>query len=161
MENLAIQKGEIVQAQYPNSFILSADTVVQYKDNVLGKPATWDEAHRMLSLLNGKMHCVITGVSVLYKNRHFSASCTTKVWFRKLSKAFLEAYIKTGEPMDKAGAYGIQGLGALCVKRIDGDYFNVVGLPLNDVNRLLQRAGFHKHPEASKKIVQRELLIKS
>ncbi len=123
--------------------ILAADTIVVINGNILGKPATVEEAYDMLSLLSGKWHEVMTGVSVidtktLSKQSHVEI---TKVKIRGLEKDIILRYINSGEPFDKAGAYGVQGLGALLVEEIEGDFFNVVGLPLYRTSIMLKKAG--------------------
>lgn len=116
-----------------NMLIISADTVVVSDGEILGKPADEAEARKMLGALSGKSHEVITGICVFRLDDAFSVcdSVVTKVTFKQLDDELIKAYVKTGEPMDKAGAYGIQGRGALLCERIEGDYFNVVGLPVS------------------------------
>jgi len=110
----------------------------------MGKPHTGEEARRMLTLLSGKAHSVITGFTIMDTNtkKKLSKSVETKVYLRKLTVSEIEAYIKTGEPLDKAGAYAIQGIGAIIVKKIEGDYFNVMGLPLCSLTEALKNSGF-------------------
>ena len=113
-------------------YIIGADTVVVFNGNIIEKPKTEDEAEKMLGMLSGNKHEVYTGVCI-FRISDSTAVCRyekTVVEFKELSEDTIRAYVKTGEPMDKAGGYGIQGLGALLVKGIEGDYFNVVGLPL-------------------------------
>ncbi len=117
--------------------VIGADTVVAIDGEILGKPADKADAARMLRRLSGKTHSVFTGVTVIKNGAEHSFCSETKVTFYPLSDAEINRYIATGEPMDKAGAYGIQGYGSLLVERIDGDYFNVVGLPVSRLNRLL------------------------
>lgn len=121
--------------------IVAADTLVVYRHHVLGKPRDRRDAARMLSLLSDRWHTVVTGICVhdAGTGRTRTAAATTRVRFRRLSAASIRRYVASGEPMDKAGAYGIQGLGALLVDRIDGCYFNVVGLPLAMLDALLKR----------------------
>lgn len=118
--------------------VIGADTIVAYGNRVLGKPENEEDARRMLHLLSGKVHSVITGVCIRYDQCVHTFHCETKVHFYTLSDDDIDAYIKTGEPMDKAGAYGIQGKGALFVERIEGSYTNVVGLPVEMVARKLR-----------------------
>ena len=117
--------------------MLGADTIVVYDGEILGKPVDENEALDMLMLLSGRRHEVYTGVSLLWEaggeERQKTFSCQTSVYMYENDRDFLKRYIATGEPLDKAGAYGIQGMGALLVERIDGDYNNVVGLPLSRV----------------------------
>ena len=141
VRQISLEKAQAVAAQAdPNTVVIAADTVVALDGVVLGKPADKEEAFRMLSLLSGNRHQVYTGLTVLRGEQVFSQWEETAVTFRSLTAEEIEAYIATGEPMDKAGAYGIQGLGALLVSNIDGDYFNVMGLPVYRLGRML--AGF-------------------
>lgn len=120
--------------------IISADTVVVSEGEILTKPADFEDARRILTSLSGKWHEVITGICVTRLNDAFSVcrSVTTRVKFRELSAVEIEEYINTGEPMDKAGAYGIQGRGAILTEGIEGDYFNVVGLPVSVLCEVLR-----------------------
>ncbi|MDP4180793.1 MAG: Maf family protein [Bacillota bacterium] len=127
-----------------SSLIIAADTVV-VKDNIMGKPENEAAAFQMLETLQGQWHEVITGVAVIESDtkkvsREFEK---TFVKMKPLSRMEIESYINSGEPMDKAGAYGIQGLGALLVEKIEGCYFNVVGLPLNRLNMMLEKFGIY------------------
>ncbi len=124
-----------------DALIVAADTVVVLDNKILGKPRDEEDAFNMLSSLSGREHTVFTGVAVAYRDKLSSFAEETKVTFRKLSDDTIRAYIKTGEPMDKAGAYGIQNKGALFVEKIDGDYFNVVGLPICRLSRELEGLG--------------------
>lgn len=128
---------KIKAAPFRNSgdVVIGADTVVALDDTILGKPCDTEDAKRMLRLLSGREHSVFTGVSILTENQTHSFYVQTKVKFFALSDREIEKYVATGEPMDKAGAYGIQGCGSLLVQKIDGDYFNVVGLPISKLNR--------------------------
>ena len=114
----------------PGDLIIGADTIVVLDGQVLGKPHNEAHALEMLTALAGREHHVYTGVAVLQDSRELAQVEDTAVWFRDASEAELNRYIATGEPMDKAGAYGIQGRGGLLVSRIEGDYTNVVGLPI-------------------------------
>ncbi len=138
---LSVKKVEAVAKDLSNGFIIGADTVVSLQNKILDKPANEDEAIQILSRLSGNVHHVITGVTLLLlpENKQITFSETTRVQFRKLSKAEIQVYIATGEPWDKAGAYGIQGEGALLVHSIDGDYNNVVGFPLTSFYKNAQR----------------------
>ena len=113
--------------------VLGADTIVVLDNQVLGKPHDESEARHMLERLSGQVHSVITGVALLIKGQEIVFYNETKVYFKKLSPFEIESYIASGEPMDKAGAYGIQGKGALWVENIEGSYTNVVGLPVEHV----------------------------
>ena len=138
----AVGKGQWVKQRLGDALpVIAADTVVASDGAILGKPADEQEAKRMLQALSGKAHQVLTGVYLAYRGQELSAVCTTEVLFRTLSKEEIDDYVATGEPLDKAGAYGIQGRGAILVERIAGDYNNVVGLPLTLVYQLLQKLG--------------------
>lgn len=117
--------------------VIGADTVVALGKTILGKPSDEDDARRMLKMLSGKTHSVFTGVTVIKGQVSDSFAVETKVKFYDLSNKEIDDYVKTGEPLDKAGAYGIQGYGSLLVEEIKGDYFNVVGLPVSKLNKIL------------------------
>lgn len=121
--------------------IIAADTIVVIDNVILGKPQDAAAAKAMLQCLSGRTHQVITGVAVRYKGQQLSKVCVTDVSFRQLTAEEIDAYIATGEPMDKAGAYGIQGRGAVLVEKINGCYNNVVGLPLSLLYLMMQRLG--------------------
>ena len=123
--------------------VITADTMVFLDDARLGKPADEADALRMLTALQGRHHTVCTGVTVRRGDEILTESESTDVYFRPASEAELLAYIRTGEPLDKAGAYGVQGKGALLVERLDGDFFNVMGLPVLRLSRMLARFGIH------------------
>lgn len=125
----------------PEDIVITADTMVFLDRQRLGKPR--DEAHALevLTALQGREHTVCTGVTVRQGARSCTESESTKVFFRPASEAELRSYIATGEPMDKAGAYGVQGRGALLVERLEGDFFNVMGLPVLRLSRMLARFG--------------------
>lgn len=125
----------------PGQVIVSADTVVVLDDAILGKPKNKAQAAEMLRALSGRAHLVLTGVTVLTEGGPRQLCEETQVFFRPLRETEITAYIRTGEPMDKAGAYGIQGYGALFVEKLIGDYYNVMGLPLCALGRLLREAG--------------------
>ena len=125
----------------PEDIVITADTMVFLGDERLGKPKDEDEAFLFLSSLSGKKHTVCTGVTVSQGNRTLTDSVATDVYFRELLPEEIRAYIKTGEPMDKAGAYGVQGRGTLFVERIDGDFFNVMGMPLMKLGEMLKKFG--------------------
>jgi septum formation protein len=140
---MARLKGEDIAARHPDKVVLSADTIVVQGDNILGKPADSRHAMDMLSALSGGWHDVMTGFCVLC-GRDGLAVCrtvSTRVHMGVSSPELLQAYIATGEPMDKAGAYGIQGIGAFLVDEVQGSYTNVVGLPLAKVLEVLGSAG--------------------
>ncbi|WP_433958930.1 Maf family protein [Cytobacillus horneckiae] len=139
---LASRKAKAVFAESSDSFVIGSDTVVVDEAAVLGKPKDSDEAFNMLKSLSGKMHSVYTGVSIISPHAEKIFFVKTDVLFWELSDEEIHKYIHTGEPFDKAGAYGIQGIGSTLVKEIHGDYFAVVGLPLSRTIRELQIAGF-------------------
>ena len=125
----------------PEEIVITADTMVFLDDKKLGKPADEAQALAMLTALQGRRHTVCTGVTVRQGQRALTRALSTDVYFRAASEAELRAYIAGGEPMDKAGAYGVQGQGALLVERIDGDFFNVMGLPVLLLSRMLAEFG--------------------
>ena len=127
----------------PDEIVITADTMVFLDDARLGKPRDEQHALAMLSALQGRCHTVCTGVTVRQGDRAVSDVQSTLVYFRPAGRDELLAYIAGGEPMDKAGAYGVQGQGALLVERIDGDFFNVMGLPVALLERMLAGFGIH------------------
>lgn len=137
--------GQKAQAVYEreggSALIIAADTVVSLDGAVLGKPADELDAFKMLTTLSGTRHQVYTGITVLWNGERVTEFEATDVTFRDLNQEEIEAYIATGEPMDKAGAYGIQGYGALFVEGISGDFYNVMGLPVCRLGRILARLG--------------------
>lgn len=142
VEELSLRKARAVAEEADeDDLIIAADTVVALEGSVLGKPADEREAFGMLSALSGNRHRVYTGVTVLRGSRSITSHEETIVTFRDLDPEEIMNYIETGEPMDKAGAYGIQGLGALLVSGIEGDYFNVMGLPVFRLGRILSAFG--------------------
>ena len=140
-ERLAREKAAVVAQRSAGAVTIAADTIVVVDGDVLGKPR--DEAHaaEMLRRLSGRAHTVLTAVAAVWRGRTASAVEEVGVTFRGLSAGEIEAYIATGEPMDTAGAYGIQGFGATVVERVDGDYFAVMGLALNRLVRVLEGLG--------------------
>lgn len=137
VETLAQRKGRAVP-RAADEVVLAADTVVTLDGRILGKPTGAADAKAMLEMLSGRTHSVFTGVYITDGNREFLFHTQTLVTFFDLRETEIDAYIESGEPMDKAGAYGIQGRGALFVEKIDGDYLNVVGLPLSKTARILK-----------------------
>lgn len=137
---LSLKKAMAVANNYCNSVVIGADTIVVLNDNIIGKPKDENDAYEILKSLSGKTHKVYTGVSVvaLCDNKIKSFYSVTEVGFNILPHDDIMLYIATGEPMDKAGAYGIQNFGSLLVKYINGDYFNVVGLPVSSLYELLK-----------------------
>jgi septum formation protein len=152
VRKLATAKARDVASRHPNSWVIGADTVVVVDGRLLGKPASQTEARSMLQRLSGRTHYVLTGVCICRQsdNRFFEDTVRTDVLFKELTDAEIEWYIQTGEPFDKAGAYAIQGIGTFLVRRIDGSYTNVVGLPVCEVVEFLLREkviGFEEpHP---------------
>ncbi|MDD6161141.1 MAG: Maf family protein [Oscillospiraceae bacterium] len=142
VEELALRKAKAVRAgSDEDDIIIAADTVVSLEGSVLGKPSDEGDAFTMLSALSGNRHYVYTGVAVIQGDRVLTGHEVTTVTFRDLEPEEIANYIATGEPMDKAGAYGIQGLGALFISGISGDYFNVMGLPIYRLGRMLNELG--------------------
>lgn len=138
-ERLAREKARRIAD--PDAVVIGSDTIVVVDGEVLGKPVDETDATRMLRRLSGRSHVVMTAAAVAWQGRLESDVEQTEVTFHELSDAEIAAYIRTGEPMDKAGAYGIQGFGATIVARVDGDYFAVMGLPLQRLVRLFARLG--------------------
>ena len=138
-QHLAEKKARyIFESGHKNDIVIGSDTGVFIDGKMLGKPSDAENAKQMLEELSGRKHKVITGCSIISKDKCVSFSEETIVEFYKLSNKEIDEYIATNEPMDKAGAYGIQGKGATLVKRIEGDYYNVVGLPVGALKRKLK-----------------------
>jgi septum formation protein len=140
-ERLAREKASAIATREPDTVTIAADTIVVVNRKVLGKPRDAGDARRMLGILSGREHTVITAVAVARGRKLRSAIEEVRVKFRRLRDDEIDAYIATGEPMDKAGAYGIQGFGATIVECVNGDYFAVMGLPLARVVMLLRDLG--------------------
>lgn len=136
-----LARGKATAIAVPDAVTIGSDTIVVVDRDVLGKPTDEADAARMLRRLSGRSHVVITAVAAMWHGRMLSSVEEVGVTFRSLTDREIAAYIATGEPMDKAGAYGIQGYGATIVERVDGDYFAVMGLPLNRLTRLLEELG--------------------
>lgn len=136
--SLALQKAQAVAKDHRKSAVVGSDTVVALDGKILGKPRSESEAAEMLRSLSGRIHKVYTGVAIVCGEKVTSFFEETEVEFYPLTDQEILDYVATGEPMDKAGAYGIQGRGAVLVKRINGDYFNVMGLPISKVYRELK-----------------------
>jgi septum formation protein len=147
-ERLARDKAETVARAAPDALVVAADTIVVIDNTILEKPRDEQHAQQMLEQLSGRTHVVMTAVAVVYEGRTVSTVEKVSVTFRRLLYDEQWSYIKTGEPMDKAGAYGIQGFGATIVNRIDGDYFAVMGLSLVRLVDLMKEVGvrydFHR-----------------
>lgn len=136
---LAVEKGAHAKENYPDDVVVSADTVVVFGDEIMGKPKDREDAERMLKALSGGTHRVLTGYGIFYKGKSFSRVVSTEVEFYELTQKEIDWYLDTGEAFDKAGSYGVQGLGAYFVKGIVGDYLNVVGFPLSDFCHMLKK----------------------
>lgn len=143
VEKLAFTKAREVAARVSDALVIGADTLVVLDRKVLGKPTSPDEAVKMLLELQGKWHKVLTGVAVIdtCSGRAVVDHETTRVFMRQLTEAAIRAYVETGEPMDKAGSYAVQGLGAAIVEKVDGCFYNVVGLPVPKLCKILEEFG--------------------
>jgi septum formation protein len=146
-ERTAHEKALAVQSSFPDLPVLGADTVVVVDDEVLGKPRSEEDAARMLRLLSCRKHHVITGICLLGSGFEDVRSETTELHFSALTDIEIREYIATGEPMDKAGAYAIQGVASRWISRIEGDYFNAVGLPVDLVRRMLREHATPQEPK--------------
>ena len=142
---VSLDKARVAAARAGGGIVIAADTIVVLDDEILGKPADERNAERMLARLSGRMHRVITGIAIIdaATGKSLTGTSITRVWFRALSREEIQAYVKTGEPLDKAGAYGIQEKGALLVDKVEGCYFNVVGLPLSLLGKMLGDFGIN------------------
>ncbi len=142
---ISLEKAKAAASKHENAIVIAADTFIVFGDQILGKPHTEKEARKMLETISGKSHSVITGFSIIDigANKTVSKSVETKIYIKKLAPAEIDAYVKSKEPLDKAGAYAIQGLGAVFVERIEGDYFNVIGLPLSALTEALKEFGIN------------------
>lgn len=141
VEELARQKAQAVADLYPGDCVVGADTIVYIDGTVIGKPKDQADARRILKCLQGRTHTVYTGVAVFAKGRADIRHDETRVTFSPMTGDEINWYVKTGEPMDKAGAYGIQGPGGMFVKKVDGNYFTVIGMPLPLLYQMLREAG--------------------
>lgn len=139
VEKLAQDKAQAVAANFPHDIVIGADTIVSFDQQVMGKPHTDEEAITMLRKLSGHTHKVISGVAMGCEGQWECFHAVSEVTFYDLSQEEIIAYVESKEPLDKAGAYGIQGKGAIFVAKIVGDYYNIVGLPLAEVVRRLRR----------------------
>lgn len=142
-KHLSKGKADVVAQDHKDSIIIAADTFVVFGDKILGKPHTPKKSKEMLAMLSGNTHSIITGFTIVDTQTQKIASHTTetKVHFRKLTTEEIDAYVATGEPLDKAGAYGIQGLGNVLVDKIEGSFSNVMGLPVEEVMVVLKDFG--------------------
>ena len=143
-EYIALEKARAVAGFLTEGIVIGADTIVYVDGRMLGKPKDVEEAKMFLRMLSGKVHDVITGIALINaaNNREIVDHEITKVKFRELSDEEINWYVSTGEPLDKAGAYAIQGLGCLFIEKIEGDFFNVVGLPLAKLYVMLKQMGY-------------------
>lgn len=142
---LARAKAVGVAGSHPGVPVLAADTVVVLDNRVLGKPVGPEDAERMLGQLSGREHRVVTAVAVARSGEVYERYDVTRVWFRTLTPERIRDYVATGEPLDKAGGYGLQGYGSVLIERIEGDCFSVIGLPVRFVVDLLEQAGYPYH----------------
>ncbi|MGI8542352.1 MAG: Maf family protein [Aridibacter sp.] len=142
VQRLAEEKAEAIALKYENTLVLGADTIVLIDDKIIGKPVDLDDARKMLKTISGRWHEVLTGVAIVKISNKNPQSIvglkTTRVKFKELSKEEIEFLVQKGEPLDKAGAYAVQAQAALFIEKIEGDYWNVVGLPINLVYRLVK-----------------------
>ena len=138
-EFLSKMKAEKIALLHPNSLVIAADTIVCSQDKILGKPKDAREAQQMLSLLSGRAHRVLTGCTLAFDGKEKGFTVESEVTFYTLSDEDMKAYISTGEPFGKAGAYAIQGKASLFVKEIRGDFFNIVGLPIARLQREIRQ----------------------
>lgn len=131
VKTLSYEKAKVVNEKVEEkSLVIGSDTIVVYNNKILGKPVDYDEAYKFLKLLSGNEHYVYSGIAMIYNNNIYINYGSTKVYMNKYTDRDIENYIKTKEPFDKAGAYGIQGIGSILVEKIEGDFFNVMGLPV-------------------------------
>jgi septum formation protein len=140
---VALEKARVASKKAGKGIVIAADTIVELNGTILGKPADARDAERMLGMLSGNMHRVITGLVLrdVATGKTITRTAVTKVWFKGLSPGEIRSYAATGEPLDKAGAYAIQEKGALLVEKVEGCYFNVVGLPLSLLGEMLKELG--------------------
>ncbi|HNY36227.1 MAG TPA: Maf family protein [Candidatus Pacearchaeota archaeon] len=142
-EYLSLGKAKSVTDKNNDAIVIAADTFVVYNNKCLGKPKTEVLAREMLNMLNGRENNIITGVTIIDTSNNHMVSFheTTKVFMKKMSPETIEAYIKTGEPLERAGGYSIQDMGAILIEKIDGDFFNAMGLPINRLAEELKNFG--------------------
>ncbi|MDO8490289.1 MAG: nucleoside triphosphate pyrophosphatase [bacterium] len=143
VKHLALGKARAVQGRHPNSIIIGADLVVVFNDGIMGKPHTVERAKEMLISLSGKMNVVVTGYAVLdtTSGKVITKSVDANVYFREMSEREIDGYIATGEPLDKAGAYGIQDMGGVFIEKCEGDFSGIVGIPLCSLMQTLKQFG--------------------
>jgi septum formation protein len=142
---ISLHKALKVAPKYSDAIVIAADTFGFFRGKIIGKPASADDAKSILSILNGKSHRVITGYTILdtSSKQITTHSVETRVYLKKLTSDEIDSYVKSGEPLDKAGAYGIQGLGSVIVDKIVGDYYNVMGLPICALAESLKKFGIN------------------
>lgn len=138
IENLSYRKANAILVKHPHDLIIGADTIVTIDNQILGKPKTKEKAILMLKKLSGRKHQVITAVTILTAHKVDTFSVVSDVYFNKLSNDDIQKYVDSLEPLDKAGAYGIQGQGGLYINRIDGDYYAIMGLPISELFKHLK-----------------------
>ena len=139
IEKLSYQKANHIYQNHQDCIVIGADTIVKIGNKVLGKPKTYEEANQMLHLLSNNTHEVVTGVTIISNDKIETFSQTAKVTFFQLTDEEIDEYIKTNEPMDKAGAYAIQGIGAKFIKTIIGDFYTIMGLPIGELYHRIQK----------------------
>lgn len=139
VKDLAYQKAKAVFKNNPDSIVIGSDTVVVCDGKILGKPANKQQAKEMMMMIKGKSHKVITGLAILHNREQYLASDTSKVFFEDIDERDIEAYIETNEPYDKAGGYAIQGWAGKYISKIEGNYYTIVGLPINKVYNYLKK----------------------
>ena len=144
-KRVSLEKARAVAARHSNALIIAADTFIVSEGQVMGKPHSPNEAKRMLKALSGRSHVAITGFTILdtTNGKTLSRVVETRIYMRKLSEREIDRYVSSSEPLDKAGAYAIQGLGSVLINRIEGDYYNVMGLSLNSFAQALKSFGVH------------------
>lgn len=140
---LSLGKAKAVAARYPHAIVIAADTFIAHRGKLMGKPKSAADARRMLRELSGKTHSVITGLAIIdtATGRRVSKAVEAKITFRPITAREINAYVASGEPLDKAAAYAIQGIGSVIIKKIDGDYHGVMGLPLYQLAQELEKFG--------------------
>ncbi len=143
VKSLSLKKAESVAQRHKNAVVIGADTFIVYKNRVLGKPGTPRRAKAMLKLLSGGVHSVLTGFTIIdtKTGKRVSRVSASKVYFKKLGDREINAYVRTSEPLDKAGAYAVQGRGAAFVRKVEGDFFGIMGLPLYEIVHELAKFG--------------------
>lgn len=143
VEHLSLGKAQDVAQKYNDAIVIGADSIIALGNEVFGKPKTPERAKEMLRELSGRAHLAITGFSIIdtKTGKQVSKSVETKVYFKKLSEEEIDAYVATGEPLDKGGAYGIQMRGGIFVEKVEGDFFNIVGLPIFELVAELKKFG--------------------